>query len=366
MKILFLTNIPSPYRVRFFNELGKHCELTVLFETDSSTERDASWKEHSFQNFEGILLPGKRTGMDTAFCPSVVRYLRRGRYDYVIVTVLASLTGLLAVTWLKLLQIPYLYEGDGGIPKNTRGLKAALKQYVIGSAKLCFSTSAQFDRYCIAYGASPERIRRYPFTSVCAGDILEEVPSQEQKAALRRQLGIREEHFILSVGRILPLKGYDILLNAFAERREPSWGLYIIGGRIREEFQQIVTEKQLDQVHFIDFQLPEKLRQYYMASDFFVLPTRYDPWGLVVNEAMASGLPVITTYACGAGTEMVLPGENGFLYEAEDTQELSRLLSSLMKAPLDRQRMGAAALQTAQKYTIEEMSEAHLRVLAKE
>ena len=57
VKILFLTNVPAPYRVDFFNELGKMCQLTVLFEKDSSDERDRSWKKYRFENFEGIVLP---------------------------------------------------------------------------------------------------------------------------------------------------------------------------------------------------------------------------------------------------------------------------------------------------------------------
>ena len=75
MKVLFLLNIPSPNRVDFFNEFGKLCELTVLFETEASTERDESWKNYQFKNFQGIILPGKRMSLDTAFCPFVIKYL---------------------------------------------------------------------------------------------------------------------------------------------------------------------------------------------------------------------------------------------------------------------------------------------------
>jgi len=56
MKILWLTNVPSPYRVDFFNELGKKCELTVLFEKRTSDERDRSWENYEFLNFTGVFL----------------------------------------------------------------------------------------------------------------------------------------------------------------------------------------------------------------------------------------------------------------------------------------------------------------------
>ena len=59
MKLLFLSNVPSPYRVDFFNELGKYCDLTVLFEKTTSDERDESWKKYQFNTFRGIFLRGK-------------------------------------------------------------------------------------------------------------------------------------------------------------------------------------------------------------------------------------------------------------------------------------------------------------------
>lgn len=366
MKLLYLSNIPSPYRVNFFNELGKYCDLTVLFETDASTERDASWKSYRFSNFKGVILPGIRTGMDTAFCPSVLRYLRRNQYDHIILTVLASPTGLLASAWLKLLHIPYCYEGDGGVVKKKRGPKAALKTFIISSAKLCFSTSVEFDHYCIAYGSSIGKIRRYPFSSVYEKDILEEVPSRSRKTMLREALNITEDHFILSVGRIVPIKGYDILLKTFSHICDPSWGIYIIGGKITPEYQQIVTELNLKNIHFIEFMLPEELVKYYMAADIFVLPTRYDPWGLVINEAMSAGLPVVTTYACGAGTEMVMQEENGYLYEPEDISALETHLRKLMGSEELRTQYGTVSLQIAANYTIEKMTETHCHVLAED
>lgn len=364
MKVLYLLNIPSPNRVNFFNEFGKFCELTVLFETDSSTERDKSWKNYRFTNFRGIILPGKRISLDTAFCPSVLKYLKKGKYDYIFISNLASPTGLLAVMWLKMRHIPYFYEGDGGIAGKNKGLKARMKKFVISSAELCLSTSEDFDRYCMTYGAKPERIRRYPFSSIFEEDILREVPSAEEKKSLRETLKISEDGIILSVGRMIHLKGFDILLNAFSKIKNPDWGLYIIGGRANKEFQDIVEDKKIENVHFIDFMLPGELRKYYEAADIFVLPTRYDPWGLVINEAMAAGLPVITTYPCGAGREMIIPGgANGILYEPEKAEELERHLTELMENEEKRREMGRHALMTAQKYTLETMSEAHYRIL---
>ena len=361
MKILYLTNIPSPYRVDYFNELGKYCDLTVLFEIQSSTERDKSWKSYKAENFKGIVMGGIRTRFDAAFCPSVIKYLKKGRYDYIVLTVLSSPTGILAASWLKMLHIPYHYEGDGGVARKATGFKALLKRFIISSANVCFSTSHQFDEYCITYGAKKERIWRYPFTSIYKSDILNSVPSEAEKKTLKEQLGITEEKFILSVGRILHLKGFDILLKAFSQMKT-DWGLYIIGGEADEELKRIIDEREIKNAHFLEFKLSEEVRKYYMAADIFVLPTRYDPWGLVINEAMAAGLPIITTYSCGAGVEMVKQGINGFLYEAEDAQSLKKHLENLMDSEQNRQHMGEESLSVVRNYTIEKMMEAHYHI----
>lgn len=77
MKILWLTNIPSPYRVKFFNELGKKCDLTVIFEKRSSSERDESWKNFQLDNFKAIFLSGKSVGVAEAICFSIVKYIKK-------------------------------------------------------------------------------------------------------------------------------------------------------------------------------------------------------------------------------------------------------------------------------------------------
>ena len=152
MKVLYITNIPSPYRVDYFNELGKYCDLTVLFEVGNSTERSVEWKNYQFESFDGVMLNGIRIGVDSAFCPNITKYLKKGKYDIVVLTVLASPTGLLAANALRRRKIPYYYEGDGGFVGNRTGLKATLKRYIISAAYKCFSPSKEFDHYCIAYG----------------------------------------------------------------------------------------------------------------------------------------------------------------------------------------------------------------------
>ena len=112
MKVLFITNIPSPYRVDFFNALGKQCDLTVIFERRASAERDASWRNYGVESFTPIVLRGMQWGADAAFCPGICKYLKKGWYDHVIVSDFTSPTGMLAISHMRRKKIPYWLESD--------------------------------------------------------------------------------------------------------------------------------------------------------------------------------------------------------------------------------------------------------------
>lgn len=362
MKVLFYTNIPSPYRVDFFNELGKHCELTVVFETATSMERDDAWKEFKFENFKGIILKGIRTRVDAAFCPIIIKYLKKNAYDHIVVTQLASLTAIWAVAYMRIKGIDYCYEGDGGFVGKAKGIKAALKRFIIKNAKICFSTSEEFDKYCMIYGAKKENIYRYPFSSVWAKSVLLEPLSKEEKLIHKKQNGIKEEYIVLSVGQFIHRKGYDILLEA-SRSLDKRIGVYIVGGKPTKEYLEMKNKWNLKNVHFVDFMNKDKLAEYYQAADIFVFPTREDIWGLVVNEAMAKGLPVITTNRCIAGLEMIQNNTNGFIVNVNSVDLLSEKILKMFKSEKLQKEFAVEALMTARKYTVEKMAQIHLDIL---
>lgn len=365
MKVLYLSNIPSPYRVDYFNELGKFCSLTVLFEAESSTERDEEWKKYRFEHFKGIFLKGKRINVDTAFCPGVGKYLKRGEYDFVIVTVLASPTALLAVNVLKRRKIPYFYEGDGGFAGKTTGFKAMLKRYIISGARKCFSTSAEFDRYCTTYGAKQENILRYPFTSVKREELLNAPLTREEKQMYKREFGVAEDCAIVSVGQFIHRKGFDLLLEC-CEKLPENAGVYIVGGKPTEEYLALQQRYGLRHVHFMEFMPKAQLMRFFRAMDFFVLFTRKDIWGLVINEAMANGLPVISTDRCIAALELIEPGENGFLVESENKVQMKEALLRLADSEELREKMSQGAIRRMERYTIENMAAEHMKVFERE
>lgn len=362
MKILWLTNVPSPYRVDFFCELGKYCELTVLFEKSTSSERDESWKHHNFVGFHGIIMKGISVDVDKAICFSVIKHLKKHKYDYIVVSNIATPTGMIAIEYMKLRNISYLLEGDGGFQKNGKGLKEAYKKHLIQGADGYFSTSRSHDDYFIAYGAKKEKIFRYPFTSLRDRDICITMIDDEEKQSIKKELGVSTEKVILSVGQFIHRKGYDILLKACKDI-DSNVDIYIIGGKPIDKYVNLIKELNISNVHFVEYKSKEELKSYFRMADLFVLPTREDIWGLVINEAMAHGLPVVTTDKCVAGIELIINYENGFIVPVEDTKALAQKINLILENNDLRTKMSNSNRNKMKGYTIESMVKRHIDIL---
>lgn len=357
MKVLWLTNLPSPYRVVFFNELGKLCDLTVLFERESSDERDDSWNNYELNHFKAFFLKGINVGPSTALCLEVVKYLSK-KYNRIIIHDFSTPTGILAINYLKLRKIKYFIESDGALIYAENKTKKLIKKILLNGAAKYLSTAEINDQYFANYDIPKNRIVRYPFTSISNRDILSSSISPEEKKNIRSQLGMHEKQVIIAVGRIIPLKGYDILIAA-AKVLSKDIGIYIVGGEAPQEYITEIEKNNLYNIHFIDFQLKKTLVRYYDAADLFVHPSRSDVWGLVINEAMARGLPVVTTDKCVAGLELVKNGVNGYIVPVNDKEALAKGIQNVLS---NTQAMSEESLKIIKNYTIENMAKRHFEL----
>ena len=249
---------------------------------------------------------------------------------------------------------------DGGYISADDALRRRVKRFLIGAADSWLSTGRGADDYLAHYGAVRERCFTYPFSSVRAKDVARCPATPAEKRLLRAELGISHEKVVLSVGRFLGWKGFDLLIRA-AARFPAGTGLYIVGGKPPQEYVSLVEENALsDRVRFVDFQQSAILRNYYRAADLFATATRDDIWGLVVNEAMAQGLPVISTDRCGAAQEMIEDGRNGRVVPVDDMAAFATAVNELLNDDEMRECCAQRALETGASYTIESMALAHL------
>lgn len=363
LKVIYLVNIPSPYRVSFFNELGKLCDLTVLFERRTSEERAKAWHDYKFDNFNGIFLDGMEFRKNQALSFGFLKYFAAKKYDNIVIGGYSTPTGILAINYLRLKRIPFVLNIDGGLIKeNENNFIKYFKKFYISSASAWLSTGKVGSDYLEYYGAKKENIHIYPFTTLSEKDILKSSIKSSEKQILREELGMESDKVVISVGQFIHRKGLDILIKAWADIHDDS-SLYLLGGEPTTEYFQLMNEYKVNNIHYTGFKSTQELQKYYRAADLFVLPTREDIWGLVVNEAMANGLPVITTDKCVAGIELVENYENGFLVPVEDEKALSEKIKVILNDGELLNKMSEKNLLKAQKYTIEKMANETLKIL---
>ncbi len=364
-KVLFLTNYASPYRVTFFDTLGELMDVTVLFSEriEKKTHRSADWFISSMGSCNVVQLQknvASFKGRD--LCLDVIDWLKKP-WDAIVLCGYSSPTVMLAMLWLKAHRIPFYMEVDGGLIRQDSAIKYRFKKLLVGAPTWWLSTGRATTDFLVHYGAKRERVKEYPFSSLKEADLLTAPISREEKRVLRARLDLTGEKIILSIGQFIHRKGYDVLLKA-AARLDPAAHIYIVGGEPTQEYLELCKELGLRNIHFLGFMKKEQLLEYYKAADLFVLPTREDIWGLVVNEAMAFALPVITTDRCVAGLELVEDGVTGYIVPVGDEKALAEKMNLALCA--DLAQMGANALRKVQPYTIENMAATHLRLLSEE
>ena len=359
MRVLFIKHIPSPYRVDFFNELSKYCELTVLYESDRATDRNEKWKGQADTGYKKVYLKGVRTGAEARFCPSVLKYIGKNKYDIIIVYGYSSPTGMLAISALSKKGIPFFLNADGGfIKQNESKLRRSIKRHFISRATWCLTTGSLTSDYFIHYGAKPDKIFEYPFTSVKEKDRLPAAIPKEKKMQIRESLGINCETLFLAVGQFIPRKGFCDFLKAWTSKRRDGMGLALIGGGPEERIYKQIAQGNSD-IFILPFMEKSELAEYYCASDAFVLPTYEDIWGLVVNEAMSYGLPVFSTTGCISAA--TLEGVGVSVFPVGENEAMMAALESFANNE-QREEMVAHVLERSREYTIENMVKRHVEI----
>ena len=359
MKVLYITNVPAPYRVEFFNELSKLCQLTVVYESRKSKERNADWTALADDGYESVFLRGLSVRADARCCPGILKYIKRDKYDVIVVGGYATPTAMLAISKLRRKKIPFFLNADGGfIPENESASKRRVKCKYIGGASWWLSTGEMTNEYFVNYGAGKERIFEYPFTSVRDTEIpLSPIP-EDLKLTIRGRKALRCETLVVIVSRFIPEKGIYEFLETWLSEDRGSIGLAVIGGGPEEDMYKKLTADSPN-VWILPFLKKDVLADYYRAADVFVLPTTGDAWGLVINEAMSHGLPVFSTKRCIAAETM--KGTGIYTFPAGNNRALIFALMKYAKSE-NKEAVRNAVLKKAREYTIEKMAKRHIEI----
>jgi glycosyltransferase involved in cell wall biosynthesis len=287
------------------------------------------------------------SGVVAALRASNPEVILGGGYNY--------LTMWQAQRWARRRGVPFLLwsESHAADARKKFWWVEAAKRKFIARCQGYVVPGSSAARYLKSFGIPEERI----FIAPNAVDVERFARAAEdagQDAGGRVRMGL-PRRYLLYVGRLVKAKGVFDLLSAYAKlpegtRREV--GLVYAGdAEEREALSRCSRQIDPGQVVFTGFLQRDELAAVYAWADALVLPTHSDTWGLVVNEAMACGLPVIVTGVAGCSADMVRDGENGYVVGAKEPEGLSQAMQKLLNAPELRRQMGHLSLARSARFT---------------
>jgi glycosyltransferase involved in cell wall biosynthesis len=363
-KLTVLVSHPIQYFVPVYRALARVADLdfSVLYRTrvgldgylDSGFGRTVQWDIPLLGGYPSTFLSAKTMVRGLEW--SVVAHLLKHRPDVLVLHGYNHATNLLALVVAKLLGARVLMRGDTRVSAQHKasGWKARFKRLLFRLVDGCISIGTQNHLYYSTLGVPDHRTFFAPMCVDNRAFFLGGARSSvrcEQRALLNIPPDAR---VVLFASKLTERKRAGDLLQAFA-----SLGgtfndavLLVVGSGAEEAALRSSAEALGSRVRFLGFRNQSELPQLYAASDVFVLPSVGEPWGLVVNEAMAAGLPVIVSDDVGAAPDLVEGKDTGLVFPVGDIDRLTRALEYLLDSSEARERMGRNASMLIDRWSV--------------
>lgn len=336
IKIAIITNIPTPYRKAQWDYYSKCKDLEITVFYCAPIEKDRYWDVESSEGVKEVFLKGFSHHY-YHFNPGVFKVLFSD-FDMFFVGGYGYPTVILSIILLKLLKKPWVMIIDGISPvniKNVNIIAEKIKKMLIKGAEAYFANGTVSAEYLKKYDICSEKIFNQYMTVDVDGFMEKGKKSLQIRNKIRQKIGINEDSVVIMyAGRLVKHKGVQDMIDAVGILKGKNYDIkaLIVGdGNYKYELKK-KSENINSDVIFTGHIDPEEIYKYYYASDIFILPTYDDPWGLVVNEAISCGLPVIVTNAAGCSLDLVK--NNGYVINVHNTQALSIAIKKIMVNPL--------------------------------
>jgi glycosyltransferase involved in cell wall biosynthesis len=285
--------------------------------------------------------------------PTLYRFIREGEFDAVL-----CFTGYIcAAFWIALMAAKmsgaaFLFGTDSAslTPRDGRPWKAAIKKllwpYLFGLADQVIVPSTNSKELMISLGIPEARVTLTPYS--VDNDWWMQQSSQVDRGAVRKSWGASAEDLvILFCAKLQPWKRPRDLLRSFAKAKLSNALLIIAGdGPLRSRLVSEAAKLGISsRVRFLGFLNQSQLPAVYTGSDVMVLPSRYEPFAVVVNEAMCCGCPVIASDRVGAARDLVAPVKPGFIYRCGNLEALAAILRECNAGRAELKRLRQAVVE---------------------
>jgi glycosyltransferase involved in cell wall biosynthesis len=375
----YLVSHPIQYQVPMLRFLAgqEDIDLSVFFMSDLSVggyvdpgfRRSIRWDVPLLDGYKYAFLPtlGRRNRLSfwRPMGYGLGRLLKDGGLDALWVHGYAHQVTLRAIIQARAAGLPVLMRGETHLTSRRRSrarewLKRRGMPRLFALVDAFLAIGTQNRRYYQHYGVPEERIFFVPYAVDNDFFRSRAADAAPLRDALRAELGLTAcRPVILYASKLQARKRPSDLLEAYARlspnrRSEPEAYLLFVGdGEERTRLEASVRSLGWSSVRFVGFKNQTELPRFYDLCDVFVLPSEHEPWGLVVNEVMNAGKPVVVSDAVGAAPDLVADGENGFVVPVGDVETLARRLACFVADPELRRAMGEASRRRVTEWSFE-------------
>jgi len=358
LDIGILTNIPTPYRKTMWEKYSeiKNTQFDVYY--CKSIERDRKWEISRAKGVNEYFLKGITFGISNHLNFGVIFLARK--YNLWLIGGYSMLSSQLLIIACKIFKIPYVIMFDGISPlkihKKENKFKFTYKKFLVKRCKAFLGNGKVGKLYGEKLGI-PEKKIFNQYLTVDIDYFFKYLPQREDiDINTRKILKIPINSFvILYVGRLVKHKGIQDLIFSYKkllkEEEKPNRIYIVIIGHGKYENELKKISHGMRNIIFVGNVNYLHIYKYYFSSDVFILPTYNDPWGLVINEAMACGLPIVTTRNSGASLDLVKG--NGYIYDAGDVNKLADILFKITHDSELRNKMSCKSLDIIKNYSFQ-------------
>lgn len=361
LRVTFLTVMPSPYSLDLFTAIENDGRIALQVLYMEMAAPDTYWGNVPLPASATILDGGWRnlSGGRIHWNSGVIRLLKATRPDVVVVAGYSSLTTQVAMRWLRWSGIPWIFWGEMPGMRRLEGWRSRLRW-------LARYPAVAWPDAIAAIGTVAAREYRALAHQRCE---IANIPYYTNLVPFFTQPRRPTKEFIrlLYCGQFIERKGVALLLDTFLALADelPRLRLQLIGdGPLKETLLFRIPQHLHARVDFAGFQPVEQLPHYFAAADIFVLPSKHDGWGVVVNQALGAGLPIICTDAVGAAHDLVTTDWNGDIVPVGDQLALTNAIRKLATDDSRRMQFGANSRDRALEWTPDRGAERWVQLAA--
>lgn len=346
VRVAIVHNILTPYTVPLFNELATRESLDIRVYSMAESESNRHWAVGKELNFSHVVLSGRHPRIVTNDTytihanPGIVKEIAHYGPDILVSSGYASVTNQLAFIATRLMRIPFVLWWGSTANENSlfREIMRPYVKWLVSQTDGFIAYGSLAKDYLLSLGAPPQTtfVAHNTVDVEFFTNMMQEDDFASKRDSLKNELAIDADIILLYVGQLIERKGLDTLFEAVGYLQDDMDIATVLVGTGRDYREFVRKASALKKVHFVGNVDYDRLPYYYGLGHLLVLPSIYEVWGLVVNEAMACGLPVIVSRTAGCSADLIREGVNGYTFEPNNGKSLAE---RIRQVAADKKRM---------------------------